>query len=159
MPSYEPAAFLQGITVSSEANVVAGRGSVSIQTRNAVEPRFDNYSFFAQDDWKATRRLTLSLGLRYEYNPAPYDANGLEPVIVRGIVGTDVSKATIAPPGTPFYEPFKTAFAPRVGAAYQLNDKAGAKPFSEAASVFSTIWATDKRWVPSITILSLPASL
>ena len=32
---------------------------------------------FVQDNWKATRRLTLNLGVRYAYYGQPYDANGL----------------------------------------------------------------------------------
>jgi hypothetical protein len=33
--------------------------------------RWNDFAFFAQDDWKITNRLTLSYGLRYEWNGAP----------------------------------------------------------------------------------------
>lgn len=35
------------------------------------------WDFFGQDQWRVTPRLTLSYGLRYEFNPGFYDANGL----------------------------------------------------------------------------------
>jgi hypothetical protein len=35
------------------------------------------YEAFVQDNWKTTPRLTLNLGVRYEYYGQPWDANGL----------------------------------------------------------------------------------
>jgi len=35
-----------------------------------------HYAFFAQDEWKASQRLNLTFGVRYEYEPAYYDPSG-----------------------------------------------------------------------------------
>ena len=99
--------------------------SVNIITRQPSEPQFDNWSLYVQDTWKASKRLTLDLGLRWEINPAPSEKEGRMPPIVLGVVGTDVSGATLAPEGTQFYKTHWTAFAPRFGAAYQLRTKQG----------------------------------
>ncbi len=37
------------------------------QGRNQFSTPFDQYSFYVQDDWRATDRLTVNLGLRYDY--------------------------------------------------------------------------------------------
>ena len=41
----------------------------------------NDYAFFAQDDWKILPRLSLSIGLRWEYEqlPSPFLVNPLEP--------------------------------------------------------------------------------
>jgi len=35
-----------------------------------------HYHFFAQDEWKASQKLTLTYGLRYELHPGYFDPNG-----------------------------------------------------------------------------------
>jgi outer membrane receptor protein involved in Fe transport len=98
-----------------------------IDRYDSARPRFTNLSVYGQDTWKVTPRLTLDLGVRWELNPAPTEAEGKVPPMALGITGNppDVSKATLAPAGTPFYKTFYTAFAPRFGAAYQLNHASG----------------------------------
>jgi hypothetical protein len=64
--------------------------------------------------------------LRWEFNPPPGEADGKKPVFVTGVKEDgDVSQAALAPPGAPLYKTFYTAFAPRVGAAYQLRKSPG----------------------------------
>jgi hypothetical protein len=37
---------------------------------------FNTYGFYGQDDWRVTQRLTLNLGLRYEFMNTPHELNG-----------------------------------------------------------------------------------
>ena len=124
-PTYGPNA-IQTTQFRSEADINAGfatRGTIT--NFDSARPRFTNFSAYGQDSWKATQRLTFEFGLRWEINPPPTEADGKRPILALGIVGTNVSNAALAPPGTPTYETFKTAFAPRVGLAYLVNQKSG----------------------------------
>lgn len=88
---------------------------------------FQNYrAAYFQDDWRVTNRLTLNLGLRYEYtspyaekwgNIGQFDANGIEPITG----GKGVFKWV---PGNGYHtDSYYKTFSPRLGIAYQLNDK------------------------------------
>src|SRR4030095_5289358 len=53
-----------------------------------------DYAFFAKDDYKLTRDLTLNLGLRYEYYSPAYRRSGVTSTIVdvgNGLFGADRS--------------------------------------------------------------------
>jgi hypothetical protein len=67
-----------------------------------------NWDFYLQDDWKITRRLTLNLGLRYDYNTAWKERNNQ-------IQNFDFDTQSFLSPTKPVYDAPKHDFAPRVG--------------------------------------------
>jgi hypothetical protein len=88
-----------------------------------IGPLYNNVSFFLQDEWKAAERLSLSLGLRWEINPAPGNLTGPSPYTLDQV--TNLGTARLAPTGTPLWRTDWRAFAPRVGLAYQLRQTPG----------------------------------
>ncbi len=84
-----------------------------------VSPLYTNFSAFVQDEWKMSARLSLSMGLRWEVNPAPGVTSGILPFTV---VGSSLATLALAPQGTPLWETGWHNIAPRVGAAYLLRN-------------------------------------
>jgi len=110
--------------------------------------RFYEYAGYIQDSWKARNDLTLTLGVRYQFDSTPYEVNGLQAgffntdlsqiLAVRsanGIKGISGSTATPeltyqlsgkANPRTPdLYNPDTLNFSPRLAAAWNPSFRQG----------------------------------
>ena len=82
-----------------------------------VQTVTSNWSLFAQDTYKVARNVTLTYGLRWEYNTVPSSPNGTPMFTVTQV--NNLSTATVAPEGTPLWHAPKRNFAPRLGLAWQ----------------------------------------
>jgi hypothetical protein len=105
------------ITFASLATFLAGTPSSSTQTRVPVTNslRVNAFDGFVQDDFKVNSRLTLNLGLRWEYNGVPSEVHNRLAVF-------DFATNTLKPVGTNGVDrPYKQSFAnfgPRIGLSY-----------------------------------------
>ena len=88
-----------------------------------MTPREWQFGWYGQDRWQVTKKLTVSLGLRYEYYPLMTRANGkgierLDPatnqVYLGGRGGNSTSLGVTVS---------HKLFAPKLGIAYRLDDK------------------------------------
>jgi len=76
-------------------------------------------SFFFQDEWKATPKLSVNYGLRYDYATWPYEARNrmtnFDPATGQAFTPANSSV------GDSLVEPDKNNFAPRLGLAYRIR--------------------------------------
>jgi len=98
-------------------------GFVLGKTSSNTHPVYLNFSAFAQDEWRASSRLSLSIGVRWDVNPAPGASSGIVPYTVIG--EGNPSTMTLAPEGTSLWKTTWFNFAPRFGAAYVVRNTHG----------------------------------
>jgi hypothetical protein len=105
--------------------------------------RYNEYEFYAQDNWRVRNDLTITAGLRYQLYPPPYEANGFQAandVDFRNLFDIRQRNAALGIPDEPvlrydlagkannardFYETDMNNFAPRLSFAYNPSFKDG----------------------------------
>jgi hypothetical protein len=90
--------------------------NASILAGNPIRDMTQNlFAAFVQDDWRISKRVTLNLGLRYELQGVPSDANNqlgnFSPTVGLQQVGKNIGS---------LYKKDFTNFAPRVGVAWDV---------------------------------------
>jgi hypothetical protein len=76
------------------------------------------FGFYVQDDYRTTERLTLNLGLRYEFYTVPAEANGLDTTL------RDILNDRSFTVGEPFAKnPSLGNVAPRLGFAWDVSGR------------------------------------
>jgi hypothetical protein len=86
-------------------------------------PVFNDSAAFVQDEWHVARRLSLSLGLRWDVDPPPSSKQN-DAVNLTGCL-CDPATLGIAPRGTPLWKTSYFNFAPRLGVAWQVRTTPG----------------------------------
>jgi hypothetical protein len=127
---YSPPSGLQGQQMGfGYANLLLGNAITASQSA-PTDTRMgkSQWALFLQDSWKATRKLTLDYGLRWDFATAAREQYGRSASLglttpnpaAGGRLGAPVFEATC---NCVFVSNYPYAAGPRLGFAYQLNDK------------------------------------
>ena len=94
-------------SAASASYTVGNPGSATRATQVGV---------FIQDTWKARHGLTIDYGLRYDYATPPYDPQKRAQTF-------DTRLQDLAPPSTPYFRTNTRNFGPRLGMAWQPDNR------------------------------------
>ncbi len=114
---------LAGIPSRMQQAFLANFGNDTYGTTNfaTVYTRAHQYDSYIQDEWKLRPNLTLNLGLRWEYNPAPYDAK--QALVPNVIPDGSQGAVTYVKADRWFQNDNIGSVGPRIGVAWSPDNK------------------------------------
>ena len=104
----------QSVSYASADDFIINKASSATynQGEGVVGNRRTFYEAYGQDEFKVTPRLTLNLGLRYEFYSVTHEVHNRSAVVdIKNCGG-------FCPPGTAYYDPNYKDFGPRLGLAW-----------------------------------------
>jgi hypothetical protein len=116
-------ASLLGTPIVAGSSVVSGLVSGIpdagiAQTQDKVTVLINDQSYYAEDTWRLTKRITANYGVRWDINPAPRGDGPQQLYAVKSVA--DIGNVTLAPAGTPLYPTDYKGFQPRGGIVYEI---------------------------------------
>ncbi len=141
--------ILLGLVNNTQVTYQVGKGGTLLPqgAPDAREFSMREYEGFVSDQWRATRELTLTFGLRYTNDPPPYEANGLQVAPNIGLDQYFAQRDYLGSQGVPsnampnailsynlngpvngkssWYNPDDNNFGPRFALAYSPKDRGG----------------------------------
>ncbi len=96
---------------------VGQMSSLTVSRQQPVYATARNTSLFVQDSWKVRPRLTVTYGLRWEFNPSITPRNGTAFASVIGL--ENPSTAYLAQDKAPLWDTHGGNYAPRLGIAWK----------------------------------------
>ena len=107
---------------------------------SGINLRFYQSNLFAQDEWRVTPNLSLSAGLRYEYNTPPREVRGrIEQTFDDPAVALVPGLETFVAGRRSIFEPDRNNLSPRLGLAYSPRSTAArARPSCGSATATIT---------------------
>ena len=117
-----------GFSYASFLLGTVGNSSIPVQFVKTTDTRTWNPAFYLTDDWKASRRLTINVGLRWDFVGAQTEKNGisstLDPTLANpGASGYPGALSFLKDTGRSAWQnAYYGEAGPRIGFAYQLNN-------------------------------------
>jgi hypothetical protein len=112
-------AFIRPETLAAASAASGFAQTFSRDGDSGLNLRFYQLDFYAQDSWRIRPSLSLSFGLRYEYNTPPRETSRrLEDTFADPSLNLIPGLRTFIGDRTRIFEPDRNNFAPRLGFAY-----------------------------------------
>ena len=118
-----PGRFCTGSDLASVGGATGFFQSLVLPGSNAnINLGYYQLNFFAQDDWRIGRKVSLSYGLRYEYNTVPKEAdNKIESTFSQTFPAQIADLKNFVNGRTKIFDSDRNNFAPRIGIAAAIT--------------------------------------